>query len=67
MINEILKLIIEEAQAEHDISLPASLRQIMLSIQNIIDTKITDLGRVREMEIPDEEKARLTNIILHVD
>lgn len=67
MINKILKLIIEEAQAEHDITLPSSLRQIMFSLQSIIDVKITDLGRVNEMDIPDEEKARITNLILTID
>ncbi|MBA7494741.1 hypothetical protein ES702_05318 [subsurface metagenome] len=67
MINNILKLIIEEAQAEHDIPLPFSFRKIMFSLQGIIDTKIMDIARVNAMEIPDEQKARITNLILHID
>jgi len=67
MLKDIVKLIISEAQGENAPPLPAALRQIMLDVDNVIDSKVTDIAAVSKMQIPDQEKLRIIKMILQSD
>ena len=67
MIDNIITLIIAEAKARDNLPLPAALRDVMLSINNIMESKIQDLGSVGGMDIPDKEKQRIIEMILQAD
>ena len=67
MIDNIITLIIAEAKAKGDISFRIALNEVMQEINTIITCKDADLGRVKEMEIPEEEKDRIVEVILQAD
>jgi len=64
MIENIITLIIAEAQGVNALPLPSALRQVMLDISTVIDSKVNDIAAVTKMEIPEDEKERITELIL---
>lgn len=64
MMEDIITLIIHEASAEQNREIGSALKSVMTNITKIIDTKIGDLARVDNMELPDDEKDRIRNVIL---
>ena len=67
MIDNIITLIIAEAKAGDIPSLPQALGDLMVNLNRIIQYKIADIEKVFAMEISDDEKERIIEMILQAD
>jgi len=67
MIENIITLIIAEAKSRARSPIHLALKEVMRAVNRIMMSKIADVERVNAMEIPDEEKTKVLNLILQAD
>jgi len=67
MIEDITKLIIEEAKSRDRSPIHLALKEVMRSVNRIMISKIADVERLSLMEISEEEKEKVLILILQGD
>jgi len=64
MIEDIIRLICAEGRSRVRSPLHLALKEVMRSINRIMVDKIAALERTNEMELPEDEKQRIIELIL---
>jgi len=64
MIENIITLIIAEAKSSDIPILHQALGDVMVRLNTIIQFKIEDIRKVQDMEISDEDKEKIIDLIL---
>ena len=64
MIEEIITLMIHEAQAREGKHLDFKLKEVLTEIYLIISTMASDLSAIRRLEIDEPRKAEMRELVL---
>jgi len=64
MMEEIITLIIHEAHARPGDQLPYKLKHVLAEVSLIIDTMASDLLRIKKMEVSDDTKDSMIDLVL---
>lgn len=64
MMEDIIKLIIHEAETRQGVRIDSSLKDVLTEIYLIIQTMASDLSAIRRLEIDEPRKAEMRALIL---
>jgi len=64
MIEDIIRLICAEGKSRARSPIHLALKEVMRSINSIMIERIADLERTNQMQIPEDEKERIIELIL---
>lgn len=64
MMEEIITLIIHEATGREGTEMGYKLREVLVEVTLCVDTMLSDLFKVEEMEIDEVRKAEMRTLVL---